>query len=45
MDILHYFFLRPGFVSLGFTGKVFNEAIIVIQKILYFFSFTRIFFP
>ena len=32
MDILHSFFLHPGFVPLGFTGKVFNEAVIVIQK-------------
>ena len=32
MDILHSFFLRSGFVSLGFTSKVFNKAVIVIQN-------------
>ena len=32
MDILHSFFLRPSFVPMGFTSKVFNEAVIVIQK-------------
>ena len=32
MDILHSFFLRPGFVPLGFTGKVFNETIVSNPK-------------
>ena len=32
MDIQHSFFLRPNFVPLGFIGKVFNEAVIIIQK-------------
>ena len=32
MNILHSFFLRPGFVPMGFIGKVFNETVIVIQK-------------
>ena len=29
MDILHYFFLHPSFVPLGFIGKVFNEAVTI----------------
>ena len=29
MDILHSFFLHPGFVPLGFTSKVFNEAVCI----------------
>ena len=29
MNILHFFFLRLGFVPLGFTGKVFNEAVTI----------------
>ena len=31
------FFLRSGFVLMGFTDKVFNEAFIVIQKNIVFF--------
>ena len=40
MDTLHSFFLRPGFVPLGFTDKVFNKAVIVIQKniVLFFLN-------
>ena len=28
-SVLHSFFLRPGFVPLGFTSKVFNEAVLI----------------
>ena len=41
MDILHFFFsFVQVFVPLGFTGKVFNEAVIVIQKniVLFFLN-------
>ena len=29
MDILHTFFLRPSFVPLGFTNKVFNKLVTI----------------
>ena len=29
MDILHSFFPCPSFVPLGFTSKVFNEAVTI----------------
>ena len=46
MDILHSFFLRLGFVPMGFTDKVFNEAVVEIQKnIVLFFPSLRFFFP
>ena len=35
MDILHSFSLRPGFVPLGFTGKVFNETVVSNPKEYY----------
>ena len=28
VSVLHYFFLRPGFVILSFTGNVFNKAVL-----------------
>ena len=28
VSVLHYFSLRPVFVPLGFTGKVFNEEVL-----------------
>ena len=28
VSVLHYFFLRPGFVLLGFIGNLFNEAVL-----------------
>ena len=28
VSVLHYFSLLSGFVSLGFTGKVFNEVVL-----------------
>ena len=41
------FFLCPDFVPLGFTGKIFNEAVVVIQKntVLFFLQgfFYRVF--
>ena len=37
ISVLHSFFLRPGFVPLGFTGKVFNEAVLI-----FFFLFITI---
>ena len=30
VSILHSFSLRPGFIPLGFTGKVFNETLLTI---------------
>ena len=30
VSILHYFSLRPGFIPLGFTGKIFNETVLTI---------------
>ena len=35
ISVLHSFFLRPGFVPLGFTGKVFNEAVLIYFCIYY----------
>ena len=37
--MLHSFFLNLGFVPMGFPGKVFNEATLII--IVYSFSFTE----
>ena len=37
--MLYSFFLNQGFVPLGFPGKVFNEATLII--IVYSFSFTE----
>ena len=37
--MLYSFSLNQGFVPLGFPGKVFNEATLII--IVYFFSFTE----
>ena len=31
VSILYSFFLRPGFVLLGFTSKVFNETVLTYQ--------------
>ena len=28
VSVLHYFFLRRGFVNLGFTGNVVNETVL-----------------
>ena len=32
--ILYSFSLRPGFIPLGFTSKVFNEAVLPIIKVM-----------
>ena len=32
--ILYYFSLHPSFIPLGFTGKVFNEAVLTIIKVM-----------
>ena len=32
--ILYYFSFRSGFIPLGFTDKVFNEAILTILKVM-----------
>ena len=32
--ILYYFSFRLGFIPLGFTNKVFNEAVLTIIKVI-----------
>ena len=32
--ILYFFFLRPDFIPLSFTSKVFNEATLTIIKVV-----------
>ena len=41
VSVLYSFFIRPGFILLGFIGKVFNETVLTYQEkniVLFFFA-------